>query len=120
MNVEVARNRPPFESFKSATCRGALALGTACGSCEKCAWEQEQIKLSGRLDGAYYTIGYTREGNHRTTIYFPTFEMLLKELPVVDKTVMVLTVGQVNSELSKEERRLANQMLDRLMGLNPR
>lgn len=36
-------NRPPFETFKGATCRGCLALGTACGTCEKCAWERAQM-----------------------------------------------------------------------------
>lgn len=35
--------RPPFETFKGATCKGCLALGTACGTCEKCLWEREQM-----------------------------------------------------------------------------
>ncbi len=34
-------NRPPFETFKHATCRGSYALGTACGNCEACIWERE-------------------------------------------------------------------------------
>lgn len=32
--------RPPFETFTGPTCRGSYALGTACGHCEKCAWER--------------------------------------------------------------------------------
>lgn len=32
--------RPPFETFKRPTCRGCYAFGTACGQCEKCAWER--------------------------------------------------------------------------------
>ena len=35
--------KPPFETFKKPTCRGSMALGTACGKCEKCKWEKEQI-----------------------------------------------------------------------------
>lgn len=33
---------PPWETFKNPTCRGCYALGTACGHCEKCEWEQQQ------------------------------------------------------------------------------
>lgn len=31
--------QPPYETFKRPTCRGCMALGNACGTCEKCAWE---------------------------------------------------------------------------------
>jgi co-chaperonin GroES (HSP10) len=41
-----ARNQPPWERFKSATCRGCYALGTACGTCEKCAWERENMAVT--------------------------------------------------------------------------
>jgi hypothetical protein len=35
-------SRPPYETFKRATCKGSYALGTACGSCEACEWERGQ------------------------------------------------------------------------------
>ena len=30
--------RIPFETFTGPTCKGSFALGTACGTCEKCLW----------------------------------------------------------------------------------
>lgn len=35
--------RPPFETFKGATCRGL----TGCGTCEKCVWYKEHENVHG-------------------------------------------------------------------------
>ena len=37
--------RPPFETFKKPTCKGCYALNSACGHCEKCAWEQSRLNV---------------------------------------------------------------------------
>lgn len=34
--------RPPYETFTKPTCKGSIALRTACGHCEKCEWERKQ------------------------------------------------------------------------------
>lgn len=36
-------NRPPFETFKNAICRGSYVFGNHCGNCEKCSWEREHF-----------------------------------------------------------------------------
>jgi hypothetical protein len=41
-SAEPVIGRPPFETFKRATCRGSYVLGSACDACEKCAWERNQ------------------------------------------------------------------------------
>jgi len=41
-----ARLRPPFETFTGPTCKGCLALGNACGFCEKCVWEKAELAKS--------------------------------------------------------------------------
>lgn len=36
------KTRPPYETFVGATCRGSIALGNNCGTCEKCEWEKNR------------------------------------------------------------------------------
>ena len=42
--------RPPFEKFKGGICRGCYSLGTACGKCERCEWEQNLQALQSKPD----------------------------------------------------------------------
>lgn len=69
------KESPPFETFTNPWCKGSLALGSACGTCEKCEWEREQIrraeepsvpvseleKLVERADGCYSDSGRSSE-----------------------------------------------------------
>lgn len=59
--------RPPSETFTRPTCRGSKALGTSCGHCEKCLWEQSQASagapppdsMPDEMTATYCTIGET-------------------------------------------------------------
>lgn len=51
------REDPPWEEFTPPWCRGSYALGSACGSCDKCKWErgewpQKESKLSEEQNAA--------------------------------------------------------------------
>lgn len=37
------RKEVPWETFENPTCRGSYMLNNACGHCEKCKWEKDQI-----------------------------------------------------------------------------
>lgn len=34
------KNNVPYNTFRHPVCRGSLALGSGCGTCEKCEWER--------------------------------------------------------------------------------
>jgi hypothetical protein len=66
--------RPPFETFKNPTCRGSYVLGTACGHCEKCAWERSQGAVP------FVSPGRPPEGRERELI-----EILIEECAEVQQ-----------------------------------
>lgn len=42
--------RPPYETFQRATCRGSIILNSACGLCERCAWERAALDQALKAD----------------------------------------------------------------------
>lgn len=53
-------SRPPFETFKGATCKGSYALGTACGTCERCKWERGQLE-NNRIEPSSQADGFVEQ-----------------------------------------------------------
>ena len=68
-------NRPPYETFTKPTCRGSYALGTACGKCEKCEWENTH-----RLDKAAKNFGLKPAEHEKLCSYENVVNFILWEL----------------------------------------
>lgn len=65
--------RPPFETFTGMTCKGCYALGSACGRCEKCVWERQQL-------GDAEAQRLMDEANARRAVVVPTVEQRVAAL----------------------------------------